>query len=117
MPVTYDMVRELSLALPGVEESTSYGTPSLKVKTKFMARLREDGESVVFKVGFDERDMLMETRPSVFYITDHYRGYPAVLLRLSTASHEDLEDVIEMAWKYAAPKRLLAQFEASSPPA
>jgi hypothetical protein len=116
MPVTYDIVRQLSLALPGVEEGTSYGTPSLKVRTKFMARLREDGESVVFKVGFDERDMLMQTRPSVFYITDHYRGYPAVLLRLSTASQEDLEDVIEMAWRYAAPKRLLAQFEAISPP-
>lgn len=76
-------MRDLALTFPGVEEGTSYGTPALKVKKKFMARLREDGDSVAFRLGFDEREILMRAKPEVFYITDHYRAYPAVLLRLS----------------------------------
>src|ERR1700759_2899563 len=77
MAVTFDLIRELALKLPGVEEGTSYGTAALRVKGKFMARLKEDGESVVFRVSFDERELLMQTKPDVFYITDHYLGYPA----------------------------------------
>jgi hypothetical protein len=106
--VTYDQIRKIALQLPGVEEGTSYGTAALRVKGKFLARLKEDGESVVFRVGFDERDLLMRTKPKVFYITDHYLGYPAVLLRLSAASQKEAADIIEMAWQSVAPKRLQA---------
>src|SRR6267154_2197158 len=100
--VTYDQIRKIALALPGVEEGTSYGTAALRVKGKFLARLKEDGQSVVF----DERDLLMQTKPDVFYITDHYLGYPAVLMRLSTASKQEAADIIRMAWQLVAPKRL-----------
>ena len=73
-PVTFDTLRVLALALPGVEEGTSYGTPALKVKGKLMARLKEDGESVVLVVGFDNREILMQANPETFYITDHDRN-------------------------------------------
>ena len=107
--VTYDQIRKIALALPGVEEGTSYGTAALRVKGKFLARLKEDGESVVFRVGFDERELLMQTKPDVFYITDHYLGYPAVLLRMSVASKKEAADIIEMSWRFVAPKRLKAE--------
>lgn len=110
-PVTYDTVRELALQLPGVEEGTSYGTPALRVNKKFMARLREDGESVAFRLGFDEREILMKSKPEVFFITDHYAGYPAVLLRLSTASREEAADIVRMSWHFVAPKRLRDQLD------
>jgi len=106
MAVTFDLIRELALKLPGVEEGTSYGTAALRVKGKFMARLKEDGESVVFRVGFDERELLMQTKPGVFYITDHYLGYPAVLLRMSNASKKEAADIVEMSWRFVAPKKL-----------
>lgn len=114
--VTFETVRELAHAFPGVEDGTSYGTAALRVKKKFMARLREDGDSVVFKVGFDEREMLMAAKPAVFYITDHYRAYPSVLLRLSEATKQDAANVVELAWKHAAPKRLKENFEAARHP-
>ena len=60
--VTFDQISELALKLPGVEAGTSYGTPALKVKGKLLARLKEDGQSVVFRVTFDERDLLMQTK-------------------------------------------------------
>jgi len=104
--VTFDQICELALKLPGVEASTSYGTPALKVKGKLLARLKEDGQSIVFRVTFDQRDLLMQTKPKVFFITDHYLGYPAVLMRLSAATAKQAADVIEMAWRFSAPKRL-----------
>ena len=35
--ITFDTVREIGLALPGVEESTAYGSPALKVRGKIQA--------------------------------------------------------------------------------
>jgi hypothetical protein len=107
--VTFETVRKLALALPGVEDGTSYGTPALKVKGKFLARLKEDGESVVFRVGFDEREVLMRAKPRTFYITDHYKDYPAVLVRLAAATRQDLANIVNLAWRYAAPKRLVSE--------
>lgn len=109
--MTYDDVRRMALAWPGVEDATSYGTPALKVKGKFLARLREDGDSLVIKdVDPDERDMLMEASPEVFYITDHYKGWPMVLVRLSKAHPQQLRPLLLRSWKATAPKRLVKGF-------
>jgi hypothetical protein len=112
--VTFETVRRLALALPGVEETTSYGTPSFKVKGKFLSRLKEDGETIVVKIDFDTRDMLMAAEPGTFYITDHYRGYPAVLVRLAAVRRDDLQNLLEEAWRQAAPKRLAAAYPGGS---
>ena len=103
--ITFDTVKDLALKLPNVIEGTSYGTPALHVKKKFLCRLREDGESVAFKVGFDERDLLMQVKPDVFFITDHYRGWPAVLLRLSTAKREDVAQIVDLSYRYVTAKK------------
>lgn len=105
--VTEDDARRLLLALPGVEEGPCYGTPGWRVKKRFLARLKEDGETLVVKVGDEERDILMAADPKTFFITDHYVGYPTVLVRLSNVRLELLKEVLERAWQRAAPKRLL----------
>jgi hypothetical protein len=111
--VNFDTVRTIALALPGVEESTSYGTRALKVNGKFMARLKEDGVTLVVKCGFDERDLRMQARPDVFFNTPHYHGYPAVLVRLGKVSQRDLRDVLLVAWRRAASRRLVAAYDAA----
>ena len=110
-PATWDTVRRFALALPGVEEGTAYGTPALRVRGKFMARLHEDGDSLVIKVGFDERDFRMQADPRTFYNTAHYHGYPTVLVRLSRVGGKDLRDIVEVAWRRLAPKVFLAAFD------
>jgi hypothetical protein len=108
MAITLEKLRQLALTLPEVEEGTSYGTPAFRVKGKFFARLWEDGEVLVVKVGFDESEMLQNADPETFFLTDHYRGYPSVLVRLSSVGAERLRDVLEQGWRFNAPKRLLA---------
>ncbi|MEO8636668.1 MAG: MmcQ/YjbR family DNA-binding protein [Gemmatimonadales bacterium] len=95
--------------LPGVETGMSYGTPALRVKGKLFARVWEDGETLVLKVDFDSRDAMLKAQPGIFFVTDHYRGYPAVLARLSMVKNPQLRILLEDSWRFTAPKKLLAQ--------
>jgi len=104
--MTYDDVREIALTLPAVEEGTSYGTAALKVKGKLFVRLKEDGETIVLRTDELERSYLMQSHPKIFYITDHYRDYPWVLVRLNAVRRPMLKELVEGAWQRVAPKSL-----------
>jgi hypothetical protein len=107
--VDYKTLWRIALALPGVEESTSYGTPAFKAGGKLLARLREDGDSLVVMTTFEDREILMEADPRVFFLTDHYLNYPIVLVRLSAVGHSALREVLTRSWRLRAPKRLQAE--------
>ena len=96
------------MRLPGVELGTSYATPALYVRRKLIARLREDGETVAVRVELSDRNVLLEADPTAFFLTDHYRAYPWVLLRLGKARHASALETIERAWRQVAPRRLVA---------
>jgi len=106
---TWSTLCKLATKLPGVTQGTSYGTPALHVRKKFLARLKEDGESVAIKIGFSDRDVLLELDPAAFYLTDHYRPYPAMLVRLRQVRLDLVEQLLEQAWRLQAPKSLLAE--------
>ncbi len=112
MPVSFETVRQIALAFPGVEEGTSFGTPGFRLKKKFLARLKEDGETLVLKVGDLEKDFLLAAEPEIYYTTDHYNGYPAVLVRLTKIEADALREAFEQAWRHAASKRDLAAWDA-----
>ena len=90
-------IRRVALAFPGVEEGTSYGTPAFRFKKKLIARLHQDGQSIMLKLGFEAREHLMRADPGTFFITDHYRNYPSVLARLDRLSAADLRKLLEKA--------------------
>jgi len=103
--MTYDDVRKIGLQFSGVEEGTSYGTPALKVKKNLFVRLKEDRESLVIKMSFEQREALMAEDPGTYYITDHYLNYEYVLVRLSKVSEEALRDLLKGAYRAALPKK------------
>ena len=112
--MTFDDIRNIALPWPEVEDGTSYGTPALKVRKKLLVRLREDGDSLVMPgVPFEERDMLMESQPKVFYFTDHYRDYPMVLIRLAEAKRTTVEPLLRRQWRALASKKAIIADEAS----
>jgi hypothetical protein len=112
--VTFDDVRKFALLWPEVEDGTSYGTPALKVRKKLLARLREDNDSfVMFGVPFDEREMLIESQPKLFYFTDHYRDYPIVLVRLSKAKRAIVEPLLRRHWRSLASKKAVKAYDES----
>jgi len=103
--VTYATVRRLGLALPDVEEGTSYGTPALKVKGTLMTRLWEDGQTLVIKTTFHERDEMIAADPGTYFLTDHYVGYPWVLIRLPNVHPDALNDLLHAAHRLASSER------------
>jgi len=112
--VTFEQVRKMALALPDVEEGTSYGTAAFKTAGKLLARLKEDGDSLVVATTFEERDEMIDAEPGTYYITDHYLKYPWVLVRLSRVSPDALRDLLNRALRLAqkntrAPKRRRGQ--------
>ena len=110
--MTFDDVRKIALAWPEVEDGTSYGTPALKVRKKLLVRLREDGDGLVMPgVPPDERDMLVESQPKVFYFTDHYKDYPYVLIRLSKAKRAAVEPLLRRQWRALASRAAIRDFE------
>jgi hypothetical protein len=102
--VDFDTVRKIGLALPGVEESTTYGSPALKVRGKLLACLAinkaAEPNSLVVRVDFDQRAELLETDPQTYYMKDHYVHYPSVLVRLSRIQPDALKDLLLIAWRY-----------------
>lgn len=110
-PSTFDTVRQVALALAGVEEGTSYGTPAFRVRGKFLARLHEDGETLVIKIDYPEREVRMRADPETYYVMEHYVRYPMMLVRLTRIKPDELRDLITYAWRLIAPKPLVDQAE------
>lgn len=104
--MTWKQLCELGLKLPDVEEGTSYRTPALKCRGKLIARLKEDGASVVLAVeSVDEQQFLLQAKPDVYFLTPHYEGYPLVLAHLSALSAPTVRTQLESACARVAPKR------------
>jgi hypothetical protein len=110
---TWDDVVAAGLALPGAEESTSYRQPALKVKGKLFARLREERDGFTVHATFAERDALIAAAPETFYLTDHYRNYEWVIVRLATVPAPVLEELVVESWRRAAPPKLRREWEAA----
>ena len=102
----YRRYLELALKLPGAEESTSYGTPSVKVKGRILSRLRTEAEgALALRCDFIDREMLLQAAPDVFFVTEHYLNYPMILVRLDRISGDALGDLVERAFIMMAPKQ------------
>lgn len=113
---TWDDVVAIAKELPEVEESTSYRTPSLKVKGKGFARLRTEAEGgLVLMCQLDEKEAMLASGDPAFYTTPHYDGYGAILVNLEKIGADQLKELIEDAWRNRAPVRLRAAYDAPPP--
>jgi hypothetical protein len=98
-------VRRIARALPGTAEGPSYGTPGYRVEGRLFARLKEDGETLVLGVDRDLREGLLAANPKAFFLTDHYRAYDWVLVRLKAVTPAELVGLLREAWQRRAPRR------------
>jgi len=104
-----ETIRKYMLTLPGVEEYACFGTPAFRVNKKLLARLREDGESLALRN--EEREKWIDKNPSVYFVTEHYRNYPTLLIHLSKADENELYLLLFAAWQSRATKKQLKEYE------
>ena len=105
----FDRVRTLGLALPDVESGTKYdGSPVLRRGASFMAGLAlhrsADPGTLVVRADVDDRDAMIADAPDTYYLTDHYRRHPVILVRLSGIDRDGLRDVLLMSWRLTEAK-------------
>ncbi|HEV2270914.1 MAG TPA: MmcQ/YjbR family DNA-binding protein [Steroidobacteraceae bacterium] len=106
----YERFLRIALSLPEAETSTSYGTPAVKVRGKLLSRWRTEAEgALVVRCDFLDRQILLVSQPDVFFLTDHYRDYPWILMRIEKASATVMAEAVERAWRLVAPAKLVRQ--------
>ena len=98
-------VRRMALALPGVEEASAYGRSGLRCQGQLFLVFRPDLDSIVLRASIDQREAMIAEDPETFFITDHYRGYPWVLARVSKLNARVLPDLLQMALRAAPPRK------------
>lgn len=136
---TFEDVARLALALPGVEETTSYGRVSWAVvagltgkaaakrrgfvwerplSQKDRRQLTEAGEvevppdDVILAARVEdlvEKEAVLADHPGAVFTTPHFDGYPAVLVRLDRIDDAALEEIVTSAWLALAPPKLVEQ--------
>jgi hypothetical protein len=105
----FELVRAVGLGMPDVEATTKYdGSPVLKARGSFMAGLAThpsaEPRTLVVRMELEERTLLLEDAPETYYVTDYYRPYPVVLVRLSQVDQDALRDLLSVSWRLAMAK-------------
>jgi hypothetical protein len=107
--IDFDVVREIAAGLPGVEESTIHGAPSLKVRGRLLTcqalHASAEPNTLAVRISREQRALLIAEDPGVYYVTDHYASYPTVLVRLSRIKRDALRDLLGMAWKFVSTNK------------
>jgi hypothetical protein len=109
---TFDTVRAIGAALPGVEEGTAWGAPALKLHGTLLAcmashRSAEPG-TLVLRLDVEQRDALIADAPAIYYLTPHYVDSACVLVRLARVDRAALADLLRASWRFVgatAPRR------------
>lgn len=101
----FDKLCRAAEGLPEVGEATWFNTPSLKVRGKSFCRVK-DAVTVVLMCEMADKEMLMVSAPDIYFETDHYRGWPAILVRIHAIPLDELRLRLEKAWLIKAPKTL-----------
>ena len=113
--VTPAQFRKIALSFPQTLEKESYGNQAIFVAKKFFTRYRKNDDSLVFIVdSMETRDMMLELDPKTYFITDHYKDYPSVLVRMERISTDELQTMLERRWRQIAPKKLVKEIDEKS---
>jgi hypothetical protein len=111
-------VRRLALNLPEVEagdsdESLSFSVGGKGLAWPYLARAKPKARREVVpgvlavRCAIERKELLLEAAPEIYFDDAHYRGYPAVLVRLDKVDEEDLASLLKGAWRLQAPKALV----------
>lgn len=106
----YQRLIDATAHLPGVEQSMSWGTPSLVIAKKMMVRCHEDPGVAVIRMNIDQRAAFINAQPDRYFLTDHYRRHPYVLARIQSLTDDDLYISLTDAWLDLAPTALKKRF-------
>jgi hypothetical protein len=121
--IDHPKIRRAILALPQVEggeseESLAFGVGGKGMSWPYLARATPKGPRelvpgvLAVRCRMEKKELLLEAAPEVFFDDAHYRGYPAVLVRLEAVEQDELTALLTDAWRLQAPKAVVKRFDA-----
>jgi hypothetical protein len=115
MAITRAQFVKVATSFPEAHEKSSYGNPAIFIAKNFFTRWRKEEDSIVWIVdSIDERDHLLEIDPKTYFITEHYKDYPSVLVRAAQIDTAMLKKMLERRWRKVAPRTLIKQIDAQA---
>jgi hypothetical protein len=122
--IDHPKIRRAILALPEAEAGESEDSLAFSVRGKglswpYLARATPKGRREIVpgvlavRCRMEKKELLLEAAPEIFFEDDHYRGYPAVLVRLDAVETAELSALLQDAWRLLAPKSLVKRFDAA----
>jgi hypothetical protein len=114
-----ETLRRLALVLPEAEDTSAEKGFAFRVRGgkgfawTFQERIeakkprRPKLDVLAVRCDLETKEMLIAAAPGRFFDDDHYRGYPAVLVRLGAIDADELGDLLRGAWRLSAPRRLV----------
>ena len=100
----WEDVRRIALGLPDVEESTSYRHPCFKVNGRPFVNVSREPGAIATRAPEEEVELLIRANPDVYFVTPHYLGWEAVLVRLDAVDEDELAGRLEDAWQFVCSK-------------
>jgi hypothetical protein len=118
--VDVETVRRIALSLPESSDGSTATALRSYVRDKQFAwtyheqvhpkRLRQPRLDVLAVRGVaNEKEGLLASDPGKFFTTDHYRGFPAVLVYLDCVDEQEIRSLLTGAWRCQAPPALRRQ--------
>jgi hypothetical protein len=115
-------VRRIALALPQVTEAPAADRLAFSVAAKpiawtYLERLQPKAprrprlDVLAVRCPIEKKELLIEAAPEIYFDDDHYRGYPAVLVRLTAVDEAERGALLGDAWSIQAPKRLRKSYD------
>ncbi len=109
--ITFQTIRKIAEAFPGTVVSTSYGTPAIKAGKRLILRMHDKEDAIVLLLdSVEEQQRLIAQDPMAFFITDHYEGYAAVLVR-PTLDESEFRMLFEQSWRRVALKSDIKEYD------
>jgi len=100
----FELVRSIGEALPDVKDATSSRGTALKLKGKLLAckaiHKSAEPDSLMVRISLKRREALLAQNAEVYYLTDHYVPYPAILVRLPRIKRASLKELLTESWEF-----------------
>jgi len=118
--VDIETVRRIALSLPESRDESTAMALRFYVRDKQFAwtyhervvpkRPRQPKiDSLAVRCAADDKKRLLACDPGKFFITDHYRDFPAILVYLDCVDEKEIRSLLTAAWRCQAPPALRRQ--------
>jgi hypothetical protein len=124
--VTFDDVASMAMTLPASAELDRRGSRTWSVKTNTFAWERPFTKADIKRFGhttaptgpilavrvddLDEKEAVLAVADDGFFTIPHFDGFPAVLIQLDVASHDEVREAVIDAWMSCAPPALVERY-------